>query len=542
MSIVVKYSDVAIGAKESFDITFDKALPPSNTSLVNTEAATFGRYDIPFELNSMILDGEADFLPEEGLAQIGFISDVMCGEDGEFETPITFELVSDENFASPGLQITFDENKNIYATHVRIKWFNGNLLLKDQDFYPNSAKYFFNSRTEFYNRVVFEFYSLNVPRNRLRVNHIDYGLVVEFSGDELKGAKIIQEIDPISSSIPINTFDFTVESKKNIEFSFQTKQPIKVFVDDQLRATAFVKSSVRKARTIWNIQSEDYIGLMDTIFFKGGMYYEKDALELIDEIFSAAKTPYSTDGQFDGIVLSGHIPYISCREALMQVVFAIGAIADTSNSEYVKIFRLDEKNIKSIPKNRILQGQRFQSNTRVTAVELMSHSYGETNDDLVVYDAEKSGTGSQIFVSFNEPLHDLSIENGVIVESGANHAVINAEDGCLLHGKKYEHTMVVKRKENPLILSTDIENVIAIENATLVSSINVDQILDRCYDYLVQTESVSMKIIDGRNDEKTNVGDLVDFDTEYLGEKNGRIIRQSFSLIGGVLVKDSEVR
>jgi hypothetical protein len=40
----------------------------------------------------------------------------------------------------------------------------------------------------------------------------------------------------------------------------------------------------------------------------------------------------------------------------------------------------------------------------------------------------------------------------------------------------------------------------------------------------------------------TTVGDLIKYDTEYLGEKTGRIIKQKFSLVGNILIKDSVVR
>ena len=139
-------------------------------------------------------------------------------------------------------------------------------------------------------------------------------------------------------------------------------------------------------------------------------------------------------------------------------------------------------------------------------------------------------------------MHDLTITNGNIVESGVNYAIINANSGCTLTGKKYEHTKVIHRKDNPLVLSTDIENVVAIEDATLISYNNIDKILLLCYNYIVNTEKISMKIIDGKTNINTKVGDLISYETEYLGNKTGRIIRQSFSLVGGMLVKDSVVR
>lgn len=542
MSVIVRYTDIAIGAKESFGISVDNRLPASNVELIKTEGATFKRYDIPFDLNSMILDGASDFLPENGLADIGFISERLSDENGDFVEPIVIEFISSETFSSAGLTLRFDEIKNIYPTHIRIDWYNGDMLLDGADFNPTSSNYFCNKKVEFYNKFVITFYSLSVPFNRLILNHVEYGLIAEFGANELRSAKMIQEIDPISTSVPINPFDFTIDSKKNIEFSFQKRQPIEVIFNGEKRATAFVKSAKRKSKTIWDIHAEDHIGLMDSAYFKGGIYSNKNAVGLIDEIFSVAKVPYGVESGFGDIVVSGYIPYTTCREALMQVIFAIGAAADTSNSDKVNIFALKKDITQEISSRRIMQGQSFEDETRVTAVELMSHSYNETSETLVAYEAEKSGTGNNIFVSFTEPLHDLTITSGSIVESGVNYAIINANSGCTLTGKKYEHTTVIHRKDNPLVLSTDIENVISIEDATLISSNNIDKILLLCYNYIVNTEKINMKIIDGKTNINTKVGDLISYETEYLGKKTGRIIRQSFSLVGGMLVKDSVVR
>ena len=418
------------------------------------------------------------------------------------------------------------------------------MLLAEQDFYPTSAEYFCNKNVEFYNYLVIKFYSLNVPFNRLRVNHIEYGLRVDFKGTELRKAKIIQEIDPISSSIPINSFDFSIDSHRNIDFSFQAKQPLEVVVDGKTFSSTFVKSANRKSKTVWDIQSEDYIGLMDSIYFVGGIYKDKNSVELIEEIFATAKIPYEIIGDFSKETVSGHIPYTTCREALMQVLFVIGACADTSNSDKVKIFALSQEVSQNIPKRRTMRGSTFKESKRITALEITAHSYDMSEDEVVAFDASQSEafSPSSILVEFAEPLHSLTIENGEIEESGSNYAIISGNGNCKLKGKKYLHTTTVYKKVNPLVLSSDLENIVSIENATLVSSQNVDKVFSLCYNYIVGTERTTMKIIDGKTQQSTAVGDLISFETEYLGTRSGRIVKQTFSLSGGIIIKDSEVR
>jgi hypothetical protein len=262
----------------------------------------------------------------------------------------------------------------------------------------------------------------------------------------------------------------------------------------------------------------------------------------------------------------------------MQVAFSIQAVVDTSNSEVVKVFALEEDVKQTIPLNRIMQGQNFADEETVTGVEVAVHSYKPITETVDVYDATESGTGQNIFVKFSEPLHDLSITNGsfAVDEKGnelkhTNYAVINASENCVLKGQKYEHTTQVKRKNNPLVLANDIERIVSIENATLVSKYNLDNIVDKCYNWITRTDSTNLKIVEGKHvvggkvyrygqikygdakygasspltiiyDKVTNVGDLVKIENKDSEAIEGIIIKQTFNLNGGIIIKDSIVR
>ena len=507
-------------------------------------------------------------MPEN--ANLGLWSEQISNDDGTFTKPIVLELKSEGQYSSQGFTFTFDTYNNIFATRLSIKWIRitdeGITTLDEKEFTPDNAFYFCRNKVENYNKVVITFYSLNMPKNRLKLRVIDYGYGTFFYGDELRGVKLIQEIDPISTQISINTADFTLNSKTDMEYSFQAKQPLSVYFNGDLKSTTFVKSAKRKARFLWDIQSEDYIGLMDSIHYYGGIYTNKNAVELLADIFTVAKVPYSIDEVFADATVTGYIPFTTCRNALMQVAFAIQAVVDTSNSEVVKVFALEEDVKQTIPLNRIMQGQNFADEETVTGVEVAVHSYKPITETIDVYDATESGTGENIFVKFSEPLHSLAIENGEIVSQGTTYAKINANEGCLLVGKKYEHTTQIRRKNNPIVLANDIEKVVAIENATLVSLDNIDNIINQCYNWIVRTNTVNLDIVEGKHinygaaikygdkkygtfkygdrhpasisyDKKVNAGDVVTVNTEYLGPITGRITKQLFSLNGGIIVK-----
>lgn len=552
MAIVVKYKDIAIDAKENFDPSVSEQSAYSNILLLKQENVDYKDLSNPCEFYNFALDGDETPLEEDFEQEnFGLWSEQFSNENGEFTTPISLVLTSSELFSSVGLSLTFDTDNNYFPTLINIKWYRDNDLLENVDFEPNNAIYFCDKRVDYYNKVEITFYRYCIPFNRLKLRAIDYGLNVEFSGGQLLNAKMIQEVDPMSTQISINTFDFTLNKREDVEYSFQRKQPMSVYFNGNLLATHFVRTAKRKSKYGYSIETEDYIGLLDSIYFYGGIYANKNALDIIDDIFITAKIPYEIQGDFDVETVSGYIPYSTCRNALMQVAFAIGAVVDTSNSNKVIIKRLSEEVSQTIPLLRIMQGQNFERGTNVSAVEVSAHNYRPISDILEVYRAEDSGTGENIFVSFNEPLHDLSITNGEISESGTNYAIITANVGCVLAGQKYEHTSTVKSITNPLLLRTDIENIIAIEKATLVSKDNIDFVLQRCYNYYVQTQTMNAKIIESRRltsegeviyDQRTTVGDIAEFETEYLGVLRGQITKQTFNLIGGSIVKNSTVK
>lgn len=573
--VAIRYGDVAPEAKENF-------VPTASASQFDTLAQlqqynlNFPNYANPCELYQTVLDGTATAFPSiPEQANLGLWSNQLSNNDGTFTEPIVLELQSVGQYSSQGLTFTFDTYNGIFATRLSIKWLRitdeSITTLAEQEFTPDNAFYFCRNKVENYNKVVITFYSLNMPKNRLKLRVIDYGYGTFFYGDELRGVKLIQEIDPISTQISINTADFTLDSKTDMEYSFQAKQPLSVYFNGKLKATTFVKKSTRKAKRLWSIQSEDYIGLMDSIPYYGGIYTNKNAVELLSDIFTVAKVPYTIDNIFANATVTGYIPFTTCREALMQVAFAIQAVVDTSNSDVVKVFALEEDVKQTVPLNRIMQGQNFADEETVTGVEVAVHSYKPITETVDVYDATESGTGQNIFVKFSEPLHDLSITNGEIVSSGTNYAVINANTGCILQGQQYEHTTQTRRKNNPVVLASEVEKIIAVDKATLVSQYNIDNVLNKCYNWLIKTNSTNLKIVEGKHvqygdyikygekkygtvkygeknpnivtyDKGVNVGENINAETEYLGVVGGRLIKQSFNLNGNIIIKEAVLK
>lgn len=543
--VTIQYGDIALGAKEAFVAEAVDKEPFVDLSQLQRNNVTT-QYGNPCEAYNVALDGNASVFPSNPQYEdMGLWSRQLSDENGFFTTPIVLTLTSEQPFTTNGFTFKFDTVNGIHPTHVNIIWYIGDDVLAEQDFFPVSAFYYCKKTVSNFDKAQITFISLNMPQNRLKLYSIDYGFGVVFDGAEIVNAKAHFDVNPISTSISINTVDFTINNHQNAEYSFSEKQPLIVSFNEKMLIKTFISSSRRTSKTLWHVQSEDYIGIMDGIAFRGGIYVDEPVDVLLSAVFGAAGVPCDFVN-IPATNLSGYIPYTTCREALMQVCFAAQLVVDTTNSEYVIVKTLDDTVKHEVPLEKIMRSPSFADNGFVSTVRLAAHTYTPTQDTAELYNATDGGTGEDIEVRFAEPFHSLSITNGVLKTYGANYAVINAQVGCVLVGKKYNHSMVIHTKTNE---GRQNGNTVSINKGTLVSATNVDNVLQKCYNHLIKTRTARLKIVEAPSEvesgeEETftiDVGDMIRCETEYLGDITGRVISQSFNLNGGILVKDTEL-
>jgi hypothetical protein len=545
MGVNIKYNNYAVGARESFVPTAENVENFVNLQQLQKYNVVVPNYTNPCEAYQTTLDGTATPFPDNPEnANTGILSSIISDEDGHFSQGIELSLRSAELFSSQGITLEFDKVNNIYCTDLSVVWYRDNEILSEKSYEPNSAVFVCENLVEYYNRVDITFNRINMPHNRLKLVSIDYGYALELTGANLKNASLTQVIDPISAEFPISTGNFALWIDTDLNLFFRNKEPLMVYFNGKLRAKLFIKDAKRTQKKQWSIQAEDYIGLLDGVNFYGGIYENKDATELIGEIMSIARIPFEIDHTLYGVKVSGHIPYGSCRKALMQVAFAIMAVVNTSNSDIVRIYPLSQGVSQTIPLSRIMQGQNFVEKDVVTSVQLTAHSYRKTYERQGKYEADKSGIGDGIFVKLSAPAHSFEITNGEILESGANYAIINAQQGCVLTYWNYEHATLVKTKNNPLVVAGTLENVVSIDNATLISQNNIDKVLNFCYNYIVTNKEINSRIVENsfKGHKPVNVGDKIAAETQYQGNMTGIVIKQTYGLNGGILVKDTVIK
>jgi hypothetical protein len=478
-----------------------------------------------------LLDGSHLPIPDNTEGEnMGVWSEYASNSNGVFEDAFPLvRLIADEYYSSEGLTLNFDTQNNVYPTDLVLYWYKGDELIVSKEYAPSSPVFSVYENVSEFDRIDILFRAMNTPYSRLRFQSIRYGSLLIIEEKHIKNMRVSQEVSPISTTLPISTADISFLNYSNANYNFSARESLKIFDNGALIGIYFIESAKQVTKQQWNIRAQDYMALLESTEFEGGIYVNAYAENILTDIFNRAGVPFSIAENLKQAVVSGYIPFTTCRGALQQVLFAIGAYANTAYSMAVDIVESDLTITESIPAERIFTGQSVTLEADITEIELIGHNYSPSQSEVVLHEA--SEVEEEIRVIFNEPIHDLSIENGEILERGANYAIISCTENGVLKGKKYEHLTFSKSRVNTNTFNKKSSNKKAIRNATLVSSNNIDKVLDICYNYIVRNTTVKSKIVEAEIPLVT--GKAYEVETEVFGNVTGVLIEQNFALYGG---------
>lgn len=541
--IRVEYGVITKGAKGGFVPELLNCAPVSNADDLNKDDLVFRNYTNPCEKYSALLDNSSLPIPENTENEnMGIWSLYAANANGEFEDVFpTVILVADRLFSVDGLGLTFDTINNIYPTNLVISWYNNDALIFSKEYQSVSTSFLLTEDIENFNKIVIVFKKMNTPYSRMKLHSIQYGTILIIEENSIKNMKLHQAVSPISSTLPIGAFDLSFINTKNANYNFETRESLKVFDGDVLVGKYFIENAKQSNKQQWSIKAQDYINILENVEFEGGIYFDELALNILTLIFNKANVPFTISDEFKNTTLTGYIPHKTCRSALQQVLFAIGGYADTSYSEDVKILKANMMIAESIDLDRVFT-QTISVDANITELKLFAHIYTPVDDEIVLYEAEETDEAEEnVKMIFNEPIHNLAIENGEIIESGTNYAIINTTPTTVLKGKKYDHTTYSKSKYHTAKKHNQSDNIKVISNATLISPNNIDNILDLCYNYIARNKSIKSRIVEGEN--PLVVGKFYEIETELLSKTTGFLTEQNFLLYGGKkVVKETVIK
>lgn len=478
MSVRILYQDTAPGSADDADVSSTLVDPKSDISMLPFGSQNPKDY-ATIEPNLWVLDGSKSIYDNN---QISYWSSVQSDENGTFSTPPTITVLFDAQYTSLGVSLMFSGDS--WCNDVDVEWYRGNTLLSSKRFYPDSFEYFCENTVIGYSKIVIRLNKTSLPRRRAKLDRILFGIHRVFNIDELRNVHLTQEIDITKQQLFANTMDWTLSSKSDAEFIFQFKQPVYAYDGDKLYGVFYVDKGSREAERIYDITCTDAIGVMDFEPFPDTFCENQSASDLIRTICRE----YAVDihSSFANKTVTGPLVGLTRRGALQQVCFAIGAIANTSNGDKIRVFPLGSE-LKEIPTSKYRTGDSVQSEKLVTAIRIASHAYSTTQTE------------------------------------GSEEIEVN--------GTKYYDTKTVVTIANPSVTASNQPNVIDVMDAMLVTSENIAEVSQSFFACASRTRTHNLQF---RLDDE-EIGDYVQTTTLWGELLTGHYKRASIVLCGFAL-------
>ena len=311
------------------------------------------------------------------------------------------------------------------------------------------------------------------------------------SYDRLAAGTVYLSKSLLGDELEPNTLSVTVETESKALLSFEIDDPVTYFYQDNKRGTFYLQNVTQVAWNKYDLYATSAIGLLLKRVHRGGIYSGTSAESLLSSI--CGPIPFRMQTRFSSSKLYGWLPYVkppasSARDNFMKVLFALGATVTEDLDGALKIEELWDGVSGDAQKNRMGQGASVIREGKVTSVSLIEHQWVQGGDQTDLFE----GTAAQgTEIVFDEPMYNLTASGFSILERGANYAKLSAGSGTL-RGTAYVHnTRLIETK----ILNSSTENVISVEDQTLISLVNSSGAAKRLANYYKCLETIDAPLV-----------------------------------------------
>ena len=292
--------------------------------------------------------------------------------------------------------------------------------------------------------------------------------------------------------------------------------PVYLYKDNTLRGKFYTQEIKRIATTEFSVKCISSVGLLDKLMHNGGIYNGVSAGTIIQEIMGTV--PYTIENDVSSILCYGWLPRATARANLTKVMFACGSslLKAVDGSLVIRFNGYSTPTI--VPDSVVYINGTVDNPQTVTKISLIEHSFiaAEDNIEEVLFDntTDVAAVGSTIY--FDEPYHSLRADGITIDSSGANYATLTGVG--ILYGKKYTHA----QRELVRNINNEAEpNEINIKDATLVSAVNSNNVMERLESYYSNADIVNVSIVDTI---KLKPGDYINL-TDPFGESFDGVVQ-----------------
>lgn len=317
------------------------------------------------ELNEFLLDGKRTLLNDSFLGkEIGWWSE-LSDSSGYFTT--NPQLTIDFSSAHSSIGLTFYYDDFSYPLEYQVKWYYNSTLLDSGTFTGSSKTQIANKSVKGYNKIVLTITKAK-PYAYIKLLEVDYGVRLDFTGEQLQGSKLKEEVSLMSNQLVSDSLEFNII---NYNSAYDILNPIDI-------TDYFSKGQKVDVRSgVLNLSSNEYEYIdmgkfyIDTATNQNGLlnikcygilntlneedfyspFYENATVETIASDILDGYSYYIHENIKD-VELTGYIPIKSKKEALKTLLIAANGVVKEGRDGRLYIFKATEE----LSHNQIISG------------------------------------------------------------------------------------------------------------------------------------------------------------------------------------------
>jgi len=399
--------------------------------------------------------------------------------------------------------------------------------------------------------------------------------VLEFTGEQVINASIVEEVSPLCTELPASALDFKIMlydesfSMFSGEYYQQLKKRLPILVyervglEDRFVGKFYLDEWKNTSEREFEFSAIDLVGLLEMINYDGGFWATPTEIgAVLEQLLTPINVAYSLSPALSGVKVSGWIPPGNYRGAIQQVCFAAGATVSTARSQVLEIKPITIPQL--VYDTRVTDQDKLMERSvkleqQITSIEIVSHNYSQSETVETIFDEDLQAGSHKII--FEKPYYSILVNGpGYVANTLATEAgdeLITEGGDSLEVGGQYNfgtnslylelsspgHVTITGRswvdsKRSFLFREegiADDSNPIKVEDATMVSVGNAQGVLDKMRDYYRQRYTQEMTML------PTNVkpGNIVKTSAFYGESLIASVLKMELDLTGGYLAKTS---
>ena len=287
----------------------------------------------------------------------------------------------------------------------------------------------------------------------------------------------------------------------------------------------FYLRNVKRSYKFYDFTCISAIGILGDTLHYGGIYTGQTVAEVAPEILEGL--PYEIDPIVGDIKLYGWLPIDTKRNNLQQITIATAIAVRTKPDGTLLLTALSNDIKGNIGAGRMAIGGNVAVETPYSAVQVSEHYYQEIAEEIVLFSESSVKTE---FLKFNEPVHDLTVTGGTLIEWGANYAIVECNGFTEVKAKKYLHT--TRTVPIGTVEGLPSDKIYSVNDATLITSLNSSGVAQKLYEAYTKPTTIQSNIFFGNE----KAGDVVGVVNPHTEETESAFLKKQDINISNLLL------